>query len=176
MADIGDIYLNIHDAISANVPYDVTVIFANGNSSPPEVPFVTVLISSYSTSGKAIRGEMDEEGGQTVTLRSRVVATVRVFGSTPQESMSIAELINDGFWLLDTRDILGKEIAYSQTIRGPEDVATLVAEEWEPQVLLEVEFITVRDIVDDIGLIEIIEGTGIVENKSINISVSEEEL
>jgi hypothetical protein len=176
MADIGDIYLNLHDAVSANVPGGVTVVFEHDNDPLPEVPFVTILILSYLTTGRGIRDEVDDEGEQTITLHSKAAASIRAFGSTPQESMSILEFVHDGFWLLNTRDLLGREIAYNRTIRGPENATTLVDEEWEPSAVLEVEFITVRDIVDEVGLIETIEGTGIVEGKSIDISISEEDL
>ena len=149
-------------------PANCTVIVANQNAPTPPRPFVTVKLLTVqdiardmtpnvrdaNDTGEGPFPSADPDFVRDVVRFIQINADVQVYGD-PSDIFS-AENIAQGF--LDhaynsdaALDILGRDVAFQLVTSGPQSVDGVIGAEFEPRVIMAMQFSATRDIVYQIG-------------------------
>lgn len=162
------VYTKIITWLNGLTPENCPVIVANQNAPTPPRPFVTLKISTaqdvardyapdvrdLNDTGEGDFPGPDPEFVQDVVRFTRLTADVQVYGD-PAEIYS-AETIAQG--ILDhaynsnaALDVLGRSLAFQMITSGPQSIDGVIGAEFEPRVVMAMQFSATRDIVHEIG-------------------------
>lgn len=164
------LYARIIDWLDAITPAECTVIVANQNAPSPPRPFVTVNIASVVDIARDKSANVrDANAGATGPFPSddpdfvrdvvrflRVTADVQVFGRPSQiyDAEAIAQQILDLAYDSDAMlDTLGRSVAFQLITNGPQSIDAVIGAQFEPRVVMAMQFSATRDIVHSTGSI-----------------------
>ena len=162
------VYTKIITWLSGLTPENCPIIVANQNAPTPPRPFVTLKISTVQDVARDMTpyvrdindtGEGDFPGPdpefvQDVVRFVRLTADVQVYGDPAQiySAETIAQGILDHAYNSDAAlDVLGRSLAFQMIASGPQSIDGVIGAEFEPRVIMAMQFSATRDIVYQIG-------------------------
>lgn len=164
------------DAIRAWVEEQsgLTSIWMHGNAPRPGKPYCSLqVVSSVGIAQPYIEAPDSESGEARVASQREVVVSVAIYESKkesdPRAAFSRVEALRDS---LDLPSVLMKLKSGGWFLRAVEllaDAPVVRETEWEPRAIFDVRFGTTVEQLDEIGVVEEIQGTAVLSGKDYEI-------
>jgi hypothetical protein len=154
--------------LDAITPSDCTIIIANQNAPSPARPFVTVKAATVTDIARDKSPNVrDANAGATGPFPSddpefvrdvvrflRINVDLQVFGEPSElhSAETIAQSILDAAYDSDAAlDTLGRSVAFQLVTAAPQSIDAVIGAEFEPRVVMSMQFGATRDIVHTTG-------------------------
>jgi len=167
--------------VNAQTPDGVRTIFARQDGQRPPRPFVTLLVTTRQRPEHEHVGATNDQGETRITANQSVTLQIQAFAQADEEQGLSAGEVAEAI-LLDLRDSLMKPsvreglsaegLAYVRELLAPQDVSEVSGNTWEGRGMMDLEFRTVAEVVDDTGFIETVELTGQVGERELAVTAS----
>jgi len=147
----------------ALMPGSYVVIWQYSNAPRPDRPYISLLIPTITPVGHASYGKVDENGIITILSQNLMTLSIIYHGQESPQNMLGQQVLN---WiLLSTKKEYVNQIFRDSGIGyltrlSQNTLQNLVATSFEEQTILDLSFLLVTDIIDDVGLIERVEMSG----------------
>jgi len=148
----------LFQVVSGAIRAGTAVIFSNQDGNRPARPFCTLLVTGAQRPGHASVGEIDDQGQATIKQDQSVTVSIQVFGT---DALEIVEELRDQMEAPSAQLLMHDQgLMFVQVVAGVNDAAAVIGAGWEARAQMDVEFRTLREFVDDVGLIETVELSG----------------
>jgi len=142
----------------------LAAIWMHPDAPRPARPYAALQVTNSERIGRAWTGAPGTDGNAPIEFDRDVTVSVQIYGSSashdPRQAFGIAEDLRDSLELTSVRAGLAED---GWSFRGVElltDAPELLDTTWEPRAVFDVRFGTRKALVDDLGLIETVEVTG----------------
>lgn len=154
------LWSNIYDSLRACLPDDVPVIRRDQDGKIPPRTFVVAKVIADVREGHAAVGLANEGGVVTIQQGSLLTVSINAYGP---EAWDVSQALVNGMNRITVQDVLhDKGFAYVRHLKGPEDLTGLQGTGFEDRVHQDIQLRTNVVITDDIGIIETVEITGLI--------------
>lgn len=165
-----EIYTKLIAWLNEITPDNCTVIARNPNAPEPSPPFVSLKVISQTNQATNFTG-VDDDGIRLATRFYGLVASLQIQGrqSVPLEAEDLSQLIMDALRFPEQlTDFLGRDLTFTKMILGPQSLDKISSIEWNNRTVMDIGFNATREILQDVGVIEIVETEGTIGTVEIN--------
>jgi len=155
-----DIKQVLKDWINANKgDPSITVIEANQNAPRPELPYITLLVTSVTVEEHANISSPNSDGDASIENEAAVMCSLQCFADDAFSILSGLKLSLEKVTVKQNLRAVG--LPYIRTLSEVSDISEVVGTNFETRASLDLEFRTTLSVIDNIGVIESVYGTGI---------------
>ena len=172
--NIRDIYSKLYEFTTlATFTRQMEVVFANQLSNArPKKPFITISISNFQNIGTPIKKAMDDEGVQENTVSMLFTASFQCFSDKLHEAEDTLEDLHIKLTTELSQDIFKGEITTRRALLNTQSLPLALNEQNESRAVFEVQMAFNKTTDHEVGLIETIELSGIVDDRTQDITIT----
>lgn len=164
--DFSTLQNNIYTWINGEIalmPGSHVVIWQYSNAPRPERPYISLLIPTITPVGHTSYGKVDENGIITILSQNLMTLSITYHGKESAQNMSGQQALSQ--ILLSTKKEYVQQLFINSKIGfmtrlAQSTMQNLVGTSFEEQSILDLSFMLLTDITDDVGLIEHVEISG----------------
>ena len=157
-------YTKLINWLNAITPNDCTIIVSNPSAPQPPAPFVTIKVITNRDVAVNKTG-VDDDGIRKATRFTQLTVSLQIQGKStiPLQAETIAQQIMDGLNFPEQMlDYFGRDLAFTRLILSPQTLDKISLNEWDNRVVMDIGFSATREILQDVGVIEIVEVDGTI--------------
>jgi hypothetical protein len=168
---ISDIYSKLQTFTVAAINLaGCTVIFANQSTPRPKKPFITISLRSFRNIGTPIVKIVDDQGLQETKISMLFTASFQAFSDKLYEAEDILGTLYIKFATELQNDVFKGEMALQRTLKNVTAIPEALNEQIESRAMLDLEIGFNKVTQHQVGLIETIEITNLINNEEIIIN------